>query len=75
MERQKVTTPYGDGEINEKLEDSSTPKKIRVNTPFGQGEFKEELEESIHVKLDTPHVYGNREYILWVFNKSEVKYD
>ena len=51
MERQKVTTPYGKGEVNE------------------------ELDEAIQVELKNPHKEGNREYNLWIFNKSEVKYD
>ena len=47
-------------------------KDLRVNTPFGQATVTEDMGDSVQVKLDLPHKDGNREYYLWILDKSEV---
>ena len=47
-------------------------KDLRVNTPFGQATVTEDMGDLVQVELDFHHKDGNREYYLWVFDKSEV---
>lgn len=45
---------------------------MRVNTPFGPGTVNEEIGDMVQVELDNLHRYGNRDYSLWIFSRSEV---
>jgi len=46
----------------------------RVITPYGQATVVELLNDKVYVELDHPHQFGNREYTLWLFDESEIKY-
>lgn len=46
----------------------------RVITPYGPATIVELLNDKVYVELDQPHQFGNRDYFLWLFDESEIKY-
>lgn len=46
----------------------------RVITPYGPATIVELLNDKVYVELDNPHNFNNRDYFLWLFDESEIKY-